>query len=126
MDFYTNFTYKIQIEIVSSSSRIKFSFRKGSANPQDERYLYISGYALARYDASQSDINEVSAHEIQMEEIHDDEIMKKEKTLKNNDADIDMEISLNDDDELNEEDSMDVDEIQVNGNMYTFLTNEKR
>jgi hypothetical protein len=87
--------------------------------------LCIPAYALARYDASQSEIKEISYDEIQMEEVHDDEIMKTEKVLNSDDAEVDMEVSSDGDDESNMEDSMDVDEIELNGDMATFLTDEK-
>ncbi len=38
-NLYTDSISEMQIKVVSISSDIKFSFRKGSANPKDERYL---------------------------------------------------------------------------------------
>ena len=58
--------------------------------------------------------------------MHEDEIMKTNRILKGDDAGDDIEISSNGSDESNTEDSMDVDGTQLNGDVYTSLTDGKR
>jgi hypothetical protein len=68
----------------------------------------------------------MSYNEIQMEEMHDDEMTTAEKLRENNDGEMNMKVSSNGNVESNTEDSMDVDEIQLEEDMCTFLTDEKR
>ncbi len=81
----------------------------------------MSGYALARYDGSVSEMNAVTEHENQTKEKLDDE-----ETNDNNELGVDIEISSNNDDELNTEHSMDVDEMEADDSIYACISNDKR
>jgi hypothetical protein len=88
--------------------------------------LQILAYALARYDACENGKSHMSVHVDQMELVHNDETLKTGNQLKDTNADMDMEISSNDDNIFNIDNFMDTDEMDVDDDKYAFLVENER